>query len=76
MSTAAEIAKLIDEFPTNAALEAYNEQYRDLTCRESVRDHLIHLAVNVKLKGSKFRGLTWRVFLGKVSIILISMIKH
>ena len=32
--------------------------------RENIRDFLIHLAANVKLKGSKFRGLAWKVFLG------------
>ena len=58
------IAKLIEEFPTDAALEAYNQQYYDLCRRENIKDFLIHLATNVKLKGSKFRGLAWRVFLG------------
>ena len=70
-------AKLIEEFPTDAALEAYNQQYYDLCRRENIKDFLIHLASNVKLKvkfcqrlwdmkiqGSKFRGLAWRVFLG------------
>jgi len=67
MSTAAQIAKLIEEFPTDAALEAYSQQYHDLCRRENTKDFLIHLATNVKLKGSKFRGLAWRVFLGAIS---------
>ena len=57
-------AKLIDEFPSDVALEAYRQQYYDLCRRENIRDFLIHLAGNVKLKGSKFRGLAWKVFLG------------
>merc|ERR1712131_60940 len=64
MATAAQIAKLIDEFPSDAALEAYRQQYYDLCRRDNIRDFLIHLAANVKLKGSKFRGLAWKVFLG------------
>ena len=43
-------AKLIEEFPTDAALEAYNQQYYDLCRRENIKDFLIHLASNVKLK--------------------------
>ena len=43
-------AKLIEEFPTDAALEAYSQQYYDLCRRENIKEFLIHLATNVKLK--------------------------
>jgi len=67
MSSAAQIAKLIDEFPSEAALEAYVSQYHDLVGREDISTYVRNLAINVKLKGSKFRGLAWKIYLGVLS---------
>ena len=64
MSSAAQIAKLIDEFPSDAALEAYKAQFNELCGRNDTLAHFIHLSYSVKLKGSKFRGLAWKLFLG------------
>lgn len=64
MSSAAQIAKLIDEFPSDAALEAYKAQYNELCRRNDTLAHFVHLSYSVKLKGSKFRGLAWKLFLG------------
>merc|ERR1712048_981567 len=64
MSSAAQIGKLIDEFPSDAALEAYRGQFHELCRRNDILAHFVHPSYGVKLKGSKFRGLAWKLFLG------------
>ena len=39
-------------------------QFYELCRRSDTLAHFVHLSFNVKLKGSKFRGLAWKLFLG------------